>query len=189
MSDHFTDAAGRPHTVRDAQPADEPALWSLFQACADYFEAATGLPPAPGDVQSLFYGLPEGADWDDKRILVATDADGTVVALADVVMRYPAPEDCSVGLFLVHRSRQRASLGTSYATHLIRKATETGVRRITATVPRGWESGRRFLGALSFTFTGVPAREESRNRNRGPRETAVDVAELRVDGGAEGVTS
>ena len=189
-SDHFHDRTGRPYAVREIEPADEPALWELFQASAGYFEAATGLPPGPADVQSLFYGLPEGAQWDDKRILVVTDEDGAVVGVVDAVLHHPGPGDCSVGLFLVHPSRQRASLGTSIATHLIKKATETGIRRITATVPREWERGRRFLGALSFTFTGAPARgAKALNRNAGPREVAVDPAELWVDGGPPGATS
>ena len=32
----------------------------LFADCDDWFQAATGHPSGPGDVQSLFYALPEG---------------------------------------------------------------------------------------------------------------------------------
>lgn len=50
-------------TVREQlEPDGEPAVLELFADCSDWFEATTGPPPGPSDVQSLFYALPEGAD-------------------------------------------------------------------------------------------------------------------------------
>ena len=56
--------------VREFVPEDEPGVRALFAAGEDYFVAATGSPSAPGDVQSLSYALPEGAEPDAKRLLV-----------------------------------------------------------------------------------------------------------------------
>jgi hypothetical protein len=92
-------APGARLVTRPADGPDEAALQALFAACEDYFLAATGLPSGPGDVQSMFYALPEGADPDDKRLLVV-EADGEVVGLVDVVLRHPAQDTASVGLFL-----------------------------------------------------------------------------------------
>ncbi len=85
------------HHVRDVLPSDEPGLLHLFEVSEDYFVADTGLPAGPGDVQSLLYGLPEGADVRDKQILVVEDPAGELVGLVDLVLHYPFtltdPED------------------------------------------------------------------------------------------------
>lgn len=191
MSETFTvvtAARKRPYAVREAGPGDEPGIQALFEANTEYFEAATGLPPGPADVQSLYYGLPPGADPQDKRILVVSEvapgsADPSVVGLVDVVLRFPAPDDCSVGLFLLRPSLWGTSLGPSLAARLLERAAASGVRRVTATVPAGWERGRRFLSGLSFTVTGSAGQgARTANRRTGPREPAVDKAELILTG-------
>ncbi|MFI6010773.1 GNAT family N-acetyltransferase [Streptomyces sp. NPDC051243] len=187
MSETFTvvaAATGRRYAVREAGPDDERGIQALFEASTEYFEAATGLPPGPADVQSLYYGLPPGADRQDKRILVATGEDPggggpSVAGLVDLVLRFPAPDACSVGLFLVHPSLWGTSLGAGLAAGLLERAAGSGIRRVTATVPAGWERGRRFLSSLSFTLTDSPARAaHTGNRRTGPREPAVHKAEL-----------
>ena len=91
-------------TVREMLPEDEPGVAALFAACEDYFVAATGGPALPGDVQSLFYALPEGADFDQKRLSVMCRG-ADVVGLVDAVDRHPEVESCSVGVFLVAPGR------------------------------------------------------------------------------------
>ncbi|MDO0915972.1 GNAT family N-acetyltransferase [Streptomyces sp. DT2A-34] len=177
MSETFTvvtAATGRRYVVREAGPGDEPGIQALFEASTEYFEAATGLPPGPADVQSLYYSLPPGADPQDKRILVvAEEAPGGA-----------GPSDaCSVGLFLLRPSLWGTSLGPALAARLLEHAADCGVRRVTATVPAGWERGRRFLSGLSFTVTGSAGqRARTANRRTGPREPAVDQAELILTG-------
>jgi GNAT superfamily N-acetyltransferase len=170
------------HRVRDVLPSDESGLLHLFEASEDYFVAATGLPAGPGDVQSLFYGLPEGADVRDKQILVVENPDGELVGLVDLVLHYPEPDACAVGLFLLRPDTRRHGLGSALTAALLERASAGGVRRITATVPTGWEPGRAFLTARSFTLADpedVPGARA--NRNTGPRESTVLRAELRLD--------
>lgn len=171
------------HRVRDVLPSDEPGLLQLFEASEDYFVAATGLPAGPGDVQSLFYGLPEGADVRDKQLLVVEAEDGELVGLVDLVLHYPAPDACAVGLFLLRPDARRHGLGSALAAALLERAAAGGVRRITATVPADWEAGRAFLTARSFTLTDAEtaAPGARAHRNTGPRESAVLRAELRLD--------
>jgi GNAT superfamily N-acetyltransferase len=170
------------HTVRDVLPADEPELIRLFDACEDYFAAATGLPAGPGDVQSLFYSLPDGADVRDKQVLVVEAPSGELVGLVDLVLHYPDPDACAVGLFLLRPDARRHGLGSALAAALLQRAADGGVRRITATVPEGWEPGRAFLAARSFTLSEPEAVPGARaNRNTGPREGTVLRAELRLD--------
>jgi GNAT superfamily N-acetyltransferase len=175
---------GRRYAVREAEPDDEPGVLALFEAGAEYFEAATGLPSGPADLQSLYYGLPPGADWQDKRILVVTGEDGGVVGIVDAVLRFPAPDACAVGLFLLHPSLWGTRTGRAVAGALLEHVEASGLTRVTATVPADWDRGRRFLTALSFRFTGpAPHGPTTANRSTGPREPVVERAELVIQRG------
>ncbi|WP_212910733.1 GNAT family N-acetyltransferase [Streptomyces sp. TS71-3] len=183
------DGPGGAWTVlREAVPGDEGALSALFEGCEDWFVAATGLPSAPGDVQSLYYALPEGADPDGKRVLVV-EGGGGLVGVVDVVLGHPGPDGAAVGLFLLAPEVRRTGLGSELARALLERAAAEGVRRVTATVPPGWAPGAAFLSALGFTLGAEPAaadgtgsRAGTGNRRPGPREGAVRRAELRLDG-------
>ncbi|MFC3577596.1 GNAT family N-acetyltransferase [Streptomyces yaanensis] len=177
----ITTADGRPFAVREAGPEDEPGVLALFEASTAYFEAATGLPSGPADLQSLYYSLPPGADWQDKRILVVTeDTGGPVAGIIDAVLRFPTPDACAVGLFLLHPGLWGTRVGPAVAGALLARATASGISRVTATVPAGWDRGHRFLASLSFRFTDppAPAGPTTANRSTGPREPAVERAEL-----------
>ncbi|MFD1663467.1 GNAT family N-acetyltransferase [Streptomyces caeni] len=176
----ITTADGRRYHVREAEPRDEPEVLALFEAGSAYVEAATGLPSGPADLQSLYYSLPPGADWQDKRILVLTEGTGgPLVGVVDAVLRFPAPDACAVGLFLLHPSLWGTRTGPAVAAALLERAAASGIGRVTATVPVGWERGRRFLSSLSFHLTGPVARgPATANRSTGPGEAAVEKAEL-----------
>ncbi|MCL2782316.1 MAG: GNAT family N-acetyltransferase [Actinomycetia bacterium] len=112
--------------------------------------AATGYFPEPGDLQSLFYVLPEGAAPDQKRILVIT-VDGVVVGLVDALIGWPTPGTGTSGLFLIHPSRQRRGIGAEALDAVQTRAREAGMRVLRATCPRGWSPGERFLAGHGFT--------------------------------------
>ncbi|MCF1508947.1 GNAT family N-acetyltransferase [Streptomyces glomeratus] len=170
---------GRRYTLREAVPDDEPGVLALFEAGGAYLEAATGLPSGPGDLQSLYYSLPPGADWQDKLILVVTEDGGPVVGIIDAVRHHPAPGAWSVGLFLLHPSLWGTGTGRAVATVLLDRAAASGTTLVTTTVPVGWSRGRRFLASLRFRFTGrAPRGPATANRSTGPREPAVERAEL-----------
>jgi GNAT superfamily N-acetyltransferase len=182
-----TTDSGRRYAVREVEPDDEPGVLALFEANTAYFEAATGLPSGPADLQSLYYGLPPGADWEDKRILVVTedgegDGGGPVVGIVDAVLRFPAADTCAVGLFLLQPSLWGTGAGRAVAGALLECARAAGAARVTATVPVDWERGRRFLASLSFRFTGpAPHGPTTANRSTGPREPVVERAELALE--------
>lgn len=144
-------------TVREQiEPEDERAVLDLFASCADYFEAATGGPSAPGDVQSLFYALPEGASPDDKRLFLVLDGEH-VIGLVDAVVGYPDARSVAVGLFLVHPGHRRRGVGAAVARHLMAHAADGGVDRVTATVAEELEPGESFLRSLDFEIAPRPA--------------------------------
>lgn len=108
MEPFTTRIPGGP-TVRPLRPEDESAVSRLLTDCDDYFVAATGSTAMPADVQSLYYSLPDGVDFDRKHLLVLVHEDRPV-GLVDAVEGHPEPATCSVGLFLVEpHARGRGS--------------------------------------------------------------------------------
>ncbi|QBJ90067.1 GNAT family N-acetyltransferase [Streptomyces seoulensis] len=151
MSETWTvDLPGERVLLREPGPADEAALLKMFEECEDWFTARTGLPSAPGDVQSLYYALPEGADPGDK-VLLLVERGGEVAGLVDAVRDWPEPGAVAVGLFLLAPWARGRGLGRAVAESLLAR----GAARVTATVPAGWRAGERFLGGLGFAL-GAP---------------------------------
>ena len=93
-------------TARPMLPEDEPAVSRVLAACEDYFLAATGSPALAADVQSLYYSLPDGADFEQKHLLVLCDG-AEVVGVVDAVAGCPDARSCSVGLFLLTPEARR----------------------------------------------------------------------------------
>ncbi|MFG2571979.1 GNAT family N-acetyltransferase [Streptomyces sp. NPDC048481] len=171
---------GEPVVLREPGPGDEASLLALFEECEDWFVAATGLPSAPGDVQSLFYALPEGAAARDKVLLVVEWA-GSVAGVVDAVRDHPEPGAVAVGMFLIAPGARRRGLGRTVAEALLARARD--VTRVTATVPPGWVPGERFLERSGFVLedAGPAPAAGVGNRREGPRERGVRRAELRRD--------
>ncbi|WP_162606050.1 GNAT family N-acetyltransferase [Jiangella aurantiaca] len=171
-----TDAG--PIVVREQiEPDDEPGILELFAACDDWFEAVNGTPSAPGDVQSLFYALPEGASFEDKRLFTIRDGD-KIVGLIDAVLGFPHRGAAAVGLFLIAPSHRRRGLGTAVANVLLTEAREGGLDTVTASAHDTWPTGQAFLRALGFTI-GPPA-EPSGNRVSASGEAPVRRASLSI---------
>ncbi|MGW0880785.1 N-acetyltransferase family protein [Streptomyces sp. NPDC002671] len=132
----------------------------------------------PGDVQSLFYSLPEGARSEDKVLLVV-ERDGVVTGLVDAVRNHPEPGAVAVGLFLLAPWARGRGLGRAVAEALPARA--EGMSSVTATVPPGWRAGECFLERLGFTLDApAPGGSGTGNRRTGPREGGVRRAELRL---------
>lgn len=172
------DLRGRGGAIRDLEPEDEAEVLALFDAAEDWFIAATMQPAAPAEVQSLYYSLPEGAQFDDKVLLVVTVED-SIAAVVDAVLRHPSASECCVGLFLVHPAYRRIGLGRLAASLLMAELAKRGYTAVTASLPDGWQPGRAFLEALGFEF-GAPRRPDAMNRNLGPYEDIVVPARLEL---------
>ena len=158
-------------TVRDLEPDDEAAVLAVFTAAEDWFLAETGQPSAPGDVQSSFYALPDGAAFEDKVLLVI-EADGEVVGYVDAVLHHPHSTSIGIGTFLIRPEARRRGIGRAVAQALSAAAGKDGFTQISTHVAPGWEPGREFLDALGYEFSDArhpgPA-----NRRPGPYDGPV----------------
>ncbi|WP_405162827.1 GNAT family N-acetyltransferase [Nocardia sp. NBC_01499] len=158
--------------VRDLVPEDEAAVLEVFAASEDWFVAETGQPSAPGDVQSLYYVLPEGSDLDDKVLLVI-EVDGRVVGMIDAVQRYPHPQAISLGLFVIRPEFRRRGLGRAVVDALLGEARSRGFETIRTHTAVGWHSGREFLRAMGFAFDEPGMFGTEVNRNPGPDDRPI----------------
>lgn len=151
-----------PLVVREQiEPEDEPGILDLFASCDDWFEAVTGGPSGPGDVQSLFYSLPEGASFEDKRLFTVRDGD-KIVGLIDSVFGYPRRRACAVGTFLIAPSHRRAGLGTAVVQVLTDEARALGIEEITTTANDTWPPGSAFLRSLGFVIGEPSSQHDNR---------------------------
>ncbi len=149
-------------TLRDFTPADEPEVLRLFADCDDWFEAATGHPSGPGDVQGLFYALPEGAAFEQKHLLVA-EAEG-MIGFVDLVVDHPEPGHASVGFFLVPKDLRRWGIGSEMARALRERF--PAVTRVHAGLS-DFKPGNEFLKAMGFVPNGQRAVLEIAPRSEG----------------------
>ncbi|MFD9704337.1 GNAT family N-acetyltransferase [Lentzea sp. NPDC059081] len=149
-------------TLRDFTPADEPEVLRLFADCDDWFQAATGHPSGPGDVQSLFYALPEGAAFEQKRLLVA-QAEG-MIGFVDLVLDHPAAGEASVGFFLVPKDLRRWGIGSEMVKALAERF--PSVTRVHVRLD-DFKPGNEFLRATGFVPDGQRAVLELAPRSDG----------------------
>ncbi|MFJ8539428.1 GNAT family N-acetyltransferase [Streptomyces sp. NPDC093591] len=188
--DRFEAEERGPLEVRPLRPEDEPGVIRVMEACDDYLVTATGSPALPADVQSLYYALPDGADFEQKQLLVVCEG-ATVVGVVDAVEAHPDAATCSVGLFLLVPEVRREGLGTRVARHLLREAAARGLRRVTATCPESWTPGLAFLKSLGFD---IQAGEEETaptvgNRLRMSAERCLHTAVLDLPAGTDGAAA
>jgi GNAT superfamily N-acetyltransferase len=165
---------GHPVAVRDLEPTDEQAVLAVFNASDDWFLAATGQPSAPGDVQSAYYSLPEGYEFDDKVLLVI-EAGREIVGFIDALRRYPYTASVGIGTFLIRPEFRRLGIGRAVAQALSTAAVEQDFVQISTHVVEGWTPGRRFLAALGATFSKPAVPGGAGNRNVGPEEGTKKV--------------
>ncbi|MER5728377.1 GNAT family N-acetyltransferase [Streptomyces sp. NPDC002138] len=159
------------------RPEDESDVARVLAACDDYLLAATGSAALPADVQSLYYSLPDGADFEQKQLWVVCDG-ATVVGVVDAVTGHPDRLGCSVGLFLLDPKARREGLGTRAARQLLREAAARGMRYVTATCPQSWAPGLAFLVRMGFDMS-APDQEAGPtvgNRLRFPAENGLCTA-------------
>jgi len=149
-------------TLRDFTPADEPEVLRLFSDCDDWFQAATGHPSGPGDVQSLYYALPEGAAFEQKHLLVA-EAVG-MIGFVDLVLDHPEPGHASIGFFLVPKDLRRWGIGREMTKALCERF--PGLTHVHVTVT-DFEPGNEFLKAMGFEMDGQCAVLEIAPRSDG----------------------
>jgi GNAT superfamily N-acetyltransferase len=148
---------------------DGRALQALLERSRDFFELVYGHPPGPAEAQSLFVGLPEGKDYDDKFLLGLYNDAWTLVGVIDAIRDYVEPGRWALGLLLIDPSRRGARLGREAYEGFERWAAALGARLVRIAVQRQNEAARRFWEGIGF------AAVESKKMLTGILDSDVDV--------------
>lgn len=163
----------------DFAPDDADAVRDILTASEEYAIASSGNLPEGGDLQSLFYALPESADPEVKRLMVLT-VDSCAVGVADVLEGWPLPDTITVGLFLIHPRHQRARVAARALDIAIDLARAGGFHRIRAACARGWEPGEQFLAHDGFVRSAAGTVRLNRVIHEHEGEHPVDVWTLEL---------
>jgi ribosomal protein S18 acetylase RimI-like enzyme len=156
--------------IRLLQPGDEALAQALLEACADYCQLVTGLPPGPSDGMSLLVGRPEGRGPEDKFVFGLFTQPARLIGVLDVIRDHPNPRDWFIGLVLLGPSHRSQGLGRRLYLAFETWAVQQGVRSISLGVVEQNERAYRFWSRLGFEPI-----EKRPPRRYGNRESAVIV--------------
>src|SRR5690349_5357862 len=91
---------------------DAPTLQRLYEACADYFLLADGVPPTASAAAEEFGNLPPGVPASAKFIFASPPRDnGVPAAVVEGLRDYPQAGIWYVGLMLVQPQLRSSGLG------------------------------------------------------------------------------
>lgn len=89
---------------------DVDHLQSLLERDPTYTERILGFPPGPAEAQSTLLARPPDSAPEDK-VPVAVVATGrgeqNLVGFVDLILRFPTPEDCYIGLVFIDPAYRR----------------------------------------------------------------------------------
>jgi GNAT superfamily N-acetyltransferase len=131
-------------TLCQASYEQGPAIEALLARCIDFYRFRGYFEVGPAEVQSLYIGLPEGADYSQKQ-LTAAFAGERAVAVLDVILGYPTPCEAIVGLILVDPEFRSRGIGTLLLDSARRAASSRGCTALLSNVDAGDPSERFWL--------------------------------------------
>ena len=140
---------GLYHT-RLLQPPDLVALQSLFERGSDYFEIATGAPPAKDEATRAYVAGPPTKSVDDKRVIGVFDAEDHLVGVLDAIVDWPQDGVWSMGILLLDPAHRGSGLGTAVLGAFEGWAEGRGAREFRTAVVTRHAAGRRFLSESGY---------------------------------------
>ena len=142
-----------PYTVSRLTEDDILAILKLYEGNPEYFRYC---PPNPtwASVQEDMRALPPAKTMADKHFIGFFDRDA-LIAVMDLIDRYPDDRTAFIGLFMVDKNRQGQGVGA----HIMRRLSDVlkteGCRRICLGIIRDNLPARRFWQRLDFQCTGL----------------------------------
>lgn len=148
--DIFTLSEIPQYTVRFLDSEDGEPVQRLMEVCADYIEMAQGTPPGPAEAQSLYVGLPQGKEYDDKFLIGIFNLANELVGVVDLIRDYPATGQWWLGLLLLAPQERGKGVGKMVMDGLIRWLAGRGAQELRLAVVKENERARCFWERLGF---------------------------------------
>jgi GNAT superfamily N-acetyltransferase len=133
---------------------DLPALQRFFEANSAYFFDVEGQGPAPDEaLRALEDDPPPGMPFDRKWLLGFVDADGALIAMAQVTTDFLAPDVWHIGLFIVATARHGTGVAAEAYGALEAWARANGAGWMRLGVVEGNIRAERFWRRVGFLET------------------------------------
>ena len=125
-------------------------LGPLFDRASDYFEIATGRPPAGDEAPRAFVGGPPTKSVNDKRVIGIFRGANQLVGVLDALTDWPAPGVWTMGMLLLDPAVRGAGLGAATLAAYEEWARSEGARAFRTAVVAHHQPGLRFLERAGF---------------------------------------
>ena len=156
------------YLTRLLHPPDIGAAQALFERASDYFEVATGAPPARDEATRAFVAGPPSKSVDDKSIVGIFDRHNELIGILDALVDFPANGDWTMGMLLLDPGHRGAGLGTVVLEAYEDWAVGRGAKRFHTAVVSRHKRGVRFL-----EHRGYRRQREVQNYDAGARPATV----------------
>ena len=147
-----------PYKARKLTEADVPGILDLYLENTEYFKHC---PPSPSyeTIKEDLAALPPGKEAADKYFIGIFDGN-FLVAVMDLIDRYPDNRTAFIGLFMVSKSYQRKGIGTYIVKALLQALKAEGYMRIRLGYIKTNLSARNFWLKQGFQPTGTESARE-----------------------------
>ena len=147
-----------PYKARKLTEADVPGILDLYLENTEYFKHC---PPSPSceTVKEDLTALPPGKEAADKYFIGILDGN-FLVAVVDLIDRYPDNRTAFIGLLMVSKSCQRKGIGTYIVRVLSQTLGAEGYMRIRLGYIKTNLSARSFWLKQGFQPTGAESARE-----------------------------
>jgi ribosomal protein S18 acetylase RimI-like enzyme len=101
----------KEYSIRILNIGDENIVQVLCEQCPDYFKIVKNEKPGKDAGHEILTDLPPGKNLSDKFVFGFFNADGKLIAVADVVRGWKDEDEWTIGLLLIHPAERGRGLG------------------------------------------------------------------------------
>ncbi len=142
-------ALGTEYDVRRLTEADIADVTLLARSNRRYYRQI-GTRPSAAVLTEVVSNVPEGAGPNSKYCVGFYD-DEELVAIMDLIVGYPEPDDAYIGWFMVDESLQGQGVGSGIFADVRAAMQAQGFDHLEVSCPKSSESGMQFWYAQGFT--------------------------------------
>lgn len=146
------DGLGPPpffHTRR-LTPEDLDDLQALLERAGDYFEIATGRPPAKDEARRAFVAGPPDKAVNDKRVIGVYNAQEDLVGVLDAITDWPSDAVWTMGMLLLEPAIRGQGIGSAMPAAYEQWARSEGATAFRTAVVADHTTGIRFLERAGY---------------------------------------
>ena len=144
------------YTVRRLSEDDIPSIFALCEKNPQFYEHC---PPfvTPESIRADLQAMPQRkiGQKQDKYYLGYFDETKRLVAVMDLIDRYPTEQSCFIGFFMMERDLQGADIGSKIITELCAYLTELNYQSVRLGYVDGNRQSEAFWKKNRFTDTGL----------------------------------